>query len=241
LTAEPIPVPDSTHTFAPTRRLVIARLGIAALAATVLLGIAPAGALADGDPASDVLAAQTVFIPQDGGIGAAQQARIAAVLAVAQRQGFPVRVALIATPSDLGSITQLWRMPASYASFLGEELSLVFHGTVLVVMPNGLGVYRTSGVPAAVRSSVAGLAAPGTGSSMGAAAVTAVERLAAASGHPLALGGVKAPRPTSAGAAGSGLVAWLAFAAGAALIALAWTASLRARPARLGRRAQTSG
>jgi hypothetical protein len=163
------------------------------------------------------------------------------VLAVAQRQGFPVRVALIATPSDLGSITQLWRMPASYASFLGEELSLVFHGTVLVVMPNGLGVYRTSGVPAAVRSSVAGLAAPGTGSSMGAAAVTAVERLAAASGHPLALGGVKAPRPTSAGAAGSGLVAWLAFAAGAALIALAWTASLRARPARLGRRAQTSG
>lgn len=234
-------MPDSTHTSAPTRRLAVARLCLAALAATLLLGGAPAGALADGDPASDVLAAQTAFIPQDGGIGPLQQARIAAVLEAAQGHGVPVRLALIATPSDLGSVTQLWRMPASYASFLGQELSLVFHGTLVVVMPNGFGVYRTSGIPATVRSSMANLTAPGTGSSMGAAAVTAVERLAAASGHPLTLGEVKAPRLTNPGPPAGGPIAWAVFAAGAALIALAWTASLRARPARLGRRAETSG
>jgi hypothetical protein len=234
-------VPDSTHTTSPTRRLVVSRWALAALVTAVLLGIAPAAAVADGDPASDVLAAQPVFLPQDGGLGEVQQARIAAVMSSAQRHGFPVRMALIATPSDLGSITQLWRMPASYARFLGEELSLVFHGTLLVVMPNGFGLYRTDGVPAAVASSISRMTAPGGGNSLGAAAVTAVQRLAGASGHPLALGEVSAPRPTSAGSPDGGPIAWAVFAAGAALIALAWTASLRARPARVGRRGETSG
>ncbi len=231
---------DSTHTSAPTRRLAVTRLALAALAASLVLVITPATALADGDPASDVLVAQSVFLPQDGGIGAIQQERIAAVLGSAQRQGLAVRVALIATPSDLGSIGQLWRMPVSYARFLGEELSLVFHGTLLVVMPNGLGVYRVGGVPTAVQSAVASLPAPGSGSAMGTAAVTAVQRLAAASGHRLSVGEVSAPRPASSSSVIGGLIAWLAFALGAALIAVAWTVSLRARPARPHQRAETS-
>ena len=42
---------------------------IAGLGLVLLFVVAwPAGARADGDPASDVLAAQTVFLPQDGGL-----------------------------------------------------------------------------------------------------------------------------------------------------------------------------
>ena len=49
-------------------------------------------------------------------------------------------MALIAHRSDLGSIGALWNKPNVYSGFLGTELSLVFHGTLLVVMPNGYGV-----------------------------------------------------------------------------------------------------
>jgi hypothetical protein len=48
-------------------------------------------------------------------------------------------VAVIAGSADLGSVTALWRQPAAYARFLDQELSQIFSGPVLVVMPNGLG------------------------------------------------------------------------------------------------------
>src|ERR1700742_343642 len=101
-------------------------------------GAAPA--LADGDPASDVLAEQNVFIPADGSIPARDQAQLEAIVRASQRSGYPVRVAMIASRRALGSITHLWRAPAAYAGFLGRELPLVYHGALLVVMPNGYGV-----------------------------------------------------------------------------------------------------
>ncbi|MFZ0041781.1 MAG: hypothetical protein WAK93_10775 [Solirubrobacteraceae bacterium] len=210
---------------------------MAAIAVLLLLATAPATALADGDPASDVLAAQSLFLPPDSGIPAAQQARLTALVSAAARQGFPVRVALVAGPSDLGSISQLWRMPGSYARFLGQELSLVFHGTLLVVMPNGVGVYRNGGVPPKEQTAIAGAKAPGTGASMATATTTLVRGLAAAAGHPLTVGTVSAPTTASSGSALGGAVAWAVFAAGAVLVALAWIVSLRARPAGRGRHA----
>ena len=53
--------------------------------------------------------------------------------------GFPIRVAIIASRSDLGAITGLWLKPRAYARFLGLELSLAYTGRLLVVMPNGFG------------------------------------------------------------------------------------------------------
>jgi hypothetical protein len=48
-----------------------------------------------------------------------------------------------ASRSDLGSVTELWRQPQSYARFLDQELSLslVYHGPLLVAMPGGFGYY----------------------------------------------------------------------------------------------------
>jgi len=50
------------------------------------------------------------------------------LLQATARAGFPLRVALIDSPSDLGTVTQLWREPLPYAEYLGEELSLDFAG-----------------------------------------------------------------------------------------------------------------
>jgi hypothetical protein len=104
----------------------------------------------------------------------------------------------------------------------------VFHGTLLVVMPNGFGVARVGAGPAAALQAV-----PAPGAALGTAAIAAVQRLAAAAGHRL-----PAPRGATSSQASAhsatGVVAWLAFAVGAILIAVAWTISLRQRPPRRG-------
>ncbi len=198
--------------------------------------IPAAPALADGDPASDVLASQALFLPADGGLPQAAQSRLNGLLASAKADGYPIRVALIATRADLGSVTALWRQPQAYAKFLGEELSLVYHGALLVVMPNGAGIARV-GAPAGGTTRQTTPPAIVPGGSLAATATRAVTELAAAAGHRLAAPASTAPRQSSGSALGSvDLGSWLALAAGAAAIALAWTVSLRARPpARLRR------
>jgi hypothetical protein len=196
-------------------------------------------ARADGDPASDVLASQPLFLPADGGFSPAQAAQLSGLLSSAQRNRFPIRVALIATPADLGSVSALWRMPAGYAEFLGKELPLVFHGTLLVVMPNGFGVSRVGGAAAAAIPGATSLPTPRAGESMVTAAAAAVTHLSAAAGHPLVVPSAQATSSPGASWLGSvDLGSWLALAAGAALVAAAWTASLRARPPAHLRRAR---
>jgi len=182
-------------------------------------------ARADGDPASDVLASQPLFLPSDAGVPAAQQAQIGGLIAVAARSGYRVRVAMLASPADLGSVGALWQQPENYARFLGQELSLVYQGPLLVVMPRGYGVYRGGA------AALSGLGPPGA--ALGSGTLAAVQRLAAAAGHPVAVPSV-APR---AAPGSSDVLPWLVFALGALLIAVAWSASLRARPLALGRRA----
>jgi hypothetical protein len=187
-------------------------------------------ARADGDPASDVLVAQTLFLPQDAGLQTRQQAQLGALLSAARRSGFPLRLAVIASPTDLGSITELWRRPESYARFLGQELSLNFHGTLLVVMPDGFGLYGPGAHSAGQRAALARARPGGTAGGLGATAIAAVQRLAAAAGHPLTVGAIS----TRAAPANNDYLAWLALLIGALLIMVAWIASLRARPLRSG-------
>ncbi len=197
-------------------------------------GLLAGSARADGDPASDVLVSQALFLPQDAGVPASQQAQLGALLTAAQRDGFQIRVAIIASSTDLGSITALWRQPQNYARFLAQELSLLYRGPLLVVMPNGYGLYRLAGARPAEQSALAGAGPPGP--NLATATLTAIERLASASGHNLPLpDAVAATNPSS-----SGTVPWLVFAIGCALILLAWTASLRARPLRAHRMGSTA-
>ena len=98
-----------------------------------------ATAHADGDPGSDVLVYQPLFLASDSGISVSDQVRLGNLLHEADKTGFPLRVAIIAKPDDLGSVTELWKQPQEYAHFLGIELSLAYKGRLLVVMPNGFG------------------------------------------------------------------------------------------------------
>ena len=199
----------------------------------------PAVAAADGDPASDVLVSQSLFLPADAGATGAQQLELENLLAAAGRAGFQIRVALIASASDLGSITALWGQPATYARFLGEELSLLYHGRVLIVMPAGFGLYQGGAATGAEVSALAGIASPNRKDLLDAAAA-AVERLAAAAGHPLSTPSKPTASTRGPAAGASATISWLVFAIGGVLIAAAWIASLRARPWRAGDRATTA-
>jgi hypothetical protein len=191
------------------------------------LAWSPGSAYADGDPASDVLAVQRLFLAQDAGVPAGQQAQLGAELSAAQRSGYQIRVAIIASSTDLGSVTELWRQPQSYAKFLGQELSLVYRGPLLVVMPNGFGTYGL-GQAAAGLSALTGVRVRG----LGAAALAAIQRLASTAGHALPIPSATAsPKPGQ-----NDTVSWIVFAIGGAFIAGAWVASLRARPPHLPHR-----
>jgi hypothetical protein len=190
-------------------------------------------ALADGDPASDVLASQPLFAPADGSFAQGRLAQLNGLLAAARRQGVPLRVALIASPTDLGSVGELWRKPQSYARFLGQELSEVYRGTVVVVMPNGVGMYQH---PEA--GSTASLVAVRPKGRLIDTAIGTVQALAQAAGHPLRLAPAAARPGSSSWLSSVDLGSWLALAGGAGLIAAAWAASLRARPPRRLRRAR---
>jgi hypothetical protein len=192
-----------------------------------------AAARADGDPASDVLATQSVFLPQDAGIPVAQQGQVTSLLQASSSSGYPIRVAIIATKSDLGSVTELWRQPQTYARFLGQELSLVYRGPLLVVMPGGYGFEQLNPPLPAGSSSLAGLRTPVAAAGLGTAALTAIERLATTAGHPVPIPPAVTPQTPTAG--GADAIPVIALLAGALLMAVAWGASLRARPPRFRR------
>jgi hypothetical protein len=195
------------------------RLFCAALATLALVLSSPPPVHADGDPASDVLASQALFLPQDATVSAASAARLTTILGEAGSRGLHIRVAVVATRTDLGSVTSLYGRPQLYARFLAAELALVLRRpAILVVMPQGVGV--AGPLPAAQM--------PGTGSDLAATAATAVLRLAAASGRPVADPGVPAVAGSSRGSIDVPAVATLAV--GGLLVLAAWTASLRARP-----------
>jgi len=164
------------------RRKALA-LGAVALVACTL---AASGARADGDPASDYLLVQKVFLPFDAKFPAKAQAQLTALVAAANKSGFTIRVAMIASSYDLGSITSLWQKPHTYARFLGEELSFVYKGRLLIVMPSGFGFNWLKHASTAEDAVLATIPIkPGPAGQIS-AAQTAVQRLAKAAGVTIA-------------------------------------------------------
>jgi hypothetical protein len=195
----------------------------AAILATVLAAalLCPL-ALGDADPASDVLVGANVFYPYGALVTGELRKALDAETQAAGRAGFPIKVALIASPPDLGAVTALFGRPRQYATFLDQEFGFLSnpHPPLLVVMADGYGV---AGLPAASTAAARSLPAPAGGrvDDLARAAILAVRRLATAAGHSL-------PRISLAGggggAAGSGViiavVALVAVAGAAAVIAI---------------------
>ena len=79
--------------------------------------------------------------------------------AESRRKGLPIRVAVIREVTDLGAVPTLFGHAQRYATFLGQELRFVYHGTLVVVMggsPGGIGVVGPGATPAA-KAAVRGL------------------------------------------------------------------------------------
>ena len=162
-----------------------------ALVAALALLAAPSLAHANGDPASDYLLVQNVFLPFNAKVDAGVSKRLSAVIRASDGAGVKVRVALIGTRYDLGTAYSLYDKPQRYSEFLGLELSFVYRGHLIVVMPGGFGS-SIAGKPdrPGIRA-LSQLPAPGKDATKQAqAATTAVLRLASAYGHALPSGGV---------------------------------------------------
>jgi hypothetical protein len=159
-------------------------LSRAALVLVAVLLTFPPSAQANGDPASHVLIGESRFLPFDADTDSDAVERLDGVLREADKAGFEIKTALIASPNDLGTAFSLFRKPQRYAEFLGIELSFVYPGRLLIVMPNGFG-YAVNGEPDAQAGRVlARLRPPGRDATREAeAAVRAIVRLAAAAGH----------------------------------------------------------
>lgn len=159
--------------------------------------VAPAAA--DGDPGSDVLVYQPLFLASDAGISVSEQVKLGGLLQDAQRAGFPIRVAIISGPSDLGAVTALWQKPQAYARFLGIELSLTYTGRLLVVMPGGFGFNWPGHSSAAAYRTLGQIRIGGGGTGLANATEAAVGALATADGVKLpAASGAAASQPASA-------------------------------------------
>jgi len=164
------------------RRRVPLVLAVTLLALLTAAALPPAVALADGDPASDVLLGQNVFFPYSAPAQKIED-ELYSVTDAAARAGFPLKIAVIQSKIDLGAIPQYFHRPEIYARYLSYEIGTAVSGQVLVVMANGFGHaqdYHPLTLAPLARVKIAGP----TSNDLGLAAVTAAEKLAAAAGHP---------------------------------------------------------
>jgi hypothetical protein len=143
------------------------------------------GALANGDPASDVLLQAKIYFPTQR-VGVPQAQQLHRVVQAANTKGYTIRVALIHDENDLGTVPNLLNQPQKYAEFLAPEIRFAYRGDLLVVMPDGLGVTQTDQTPAPAKA-IDGMKVEAGGSPEGLAltAEEAVAKLSAAAGHPL--------------------------------------------------------
>ncbi len=154
------------------------RPSLAVVVASLAALIPSGAALADGDPASDVLPIANTFTPYPPPAGAQT---LAAAVQKVFASGHRVKVAVIAIPQDLGSIPSLFGKANAYARFLGTEIGAFYSGPLLIVMPSGFGIYDEHHSTSAEAAVLAKLKVDGSSAAaLVGSATSAVEALAAA-------------------------------------------------------------
>jgi len=158
------------------------RRAIAVIVAAAL--VVPAAAYADADPASDVLLGTSVFYPYQPPVPASLQKQLNAEAAAAAHAHFPIKIAIISSPIDLGALPTMFAKPQQYATFLDQEISFQGKQPLLVVMAGG---YGSAGLPPAATAAIASLPKPTgrTGAALAQSTLAALPKLAAAAGHPV--------------------------------------------------------
>jgi hypothetical protein len=167
--------------------LLASLLAVTALAGPVTI------ALADVDPASDVLLLQNVFVPYKPKVCNQLRDQLTSLTSKSKSAGYPLKVAIIGSRLDLGGAPQFFANPQGYAKFLGQELN-VFGPSVgrnlkknplLVLMPQGSGTYQMDPKANAAAKTVK-IPSNADSNALARAAVVAIPKVATAAGHPVA-------------------------------------------------------
>jgi MYXO-CTERM domain-containing protein len=183
-------------------------------------------ALADIDPASDVLPLQDVFLPYNPKVCSQLSAALRTLTARSKKAGYPVKVAVIASKGDLGGASVLFGDPQAYARFLAQELvtyapesrTTYDNPALLVAMPTGFGLdHGGAKAEKAIEELAVSSFKP---NDLARASLDAIPKLARAEGHDVAAPTVGPGCSSSGSSAGSGGSA-LFFVAPFALLLLA--------------------
>lgn len=158
------------------------------LVITLVVAAAGGRALANVDPASDVLLEEDVFLPfRPANVCPELEKELRAVIERANSARYPIKVALIESVNDLGGAPELFGQPQGYADFLDSEIRSQIRGTLLIAMPGGFGVVPEE--PGTLKSIK--IAADADSNALARAAIAAVAKLATASGRPVTAPQVK--------------------------------------------------
>ena len=143
----------------------------------------------DADPPSDVLIGADAYYPYTPVVPAPLKASLDGLLRKSRARGHVYKVALIASPADLGAATVLYGKSQRYATFLFGEIKSYLarqSPTLIVVTGTGLAV-RGRDATALGRAALFRLAPQSnpTAARLAQEALQAVESVARANGHPL--------------------------------------------------------
>jgi hypothetical protein len=158
------------------------RFGVTWVVTSAIAVALPGAALANGDPASDVLPVAEVFLPYEAPISKQAAEGLQKTVSEANKKGYKIRVAVIAFSGDLGTAGSLWGHPQSYSKFLGSEITFAYPGPLLVAMPSGFGFYNGRKPVAKELRVLKSVPAGKTPTPLTESAANAVRKLAAAKG-----------------------------------------------------------
>jgi hypothetical protein len=200
---------------------MLRRLAIAT--ALTALVAAPA-AHANGDPPSDVLPFEDVYLPAEPPSQDVAESLRGAVRR-AREAGYPLKVAVIHAEVDLGPLANAYGRPQQYADYLVTELprhTASSQGArILVVSPSGAGIAGVEFSPQERRAArTIHVTTGATPDQLVRATQSTVEGMAKAAGKPIGGGG-------GGGGAGGGLIAAVLIGALVLAAALAGLAARR--------------
>jgi hypothetical protein len=161
---------------------VTARRATALLCAVAAL-LAPSAARADGDPASDVLLFQDVYLPYFPAPSQAEAETLERLLREVKSKGYPMKVAVIGSAGDLGAYPDLFGKPDDYAKLLAGEIAFrVKNPHLLILMADGGFAGRNLGDGLAATDDI-GIEPAEQTDGLVRAAIKAVAAIASANGH----------------------------------------------------------
>lgn len=151
-----------------------ARVRVPVVVVVVLLAATfTASARAHGDPITDTLLIAPIFFPREVTVSDDLVRRLTAEVDRAREAGYSLKVALVSAPADLGPRSAFYGKPGLLATFVSRDLAGYFYGSVLVVMPSGVGL-----APGERSSELRNLRAGPGGNGLAATAIEAVRVLA---------------------------------------------------------------